>query len=505
MPFSLPTLPPVDRWGPSHDAEAQEAFYAPFSKTERLGKIADWASDPAAALRNDNNRQSRGAFGRRDQSAFGVGSNPLFAYAHAEDEASFSLVDNRPQKTTLGRGRGAMRGGRGGLTNQRTSRGNYQNQSQRGARGGRGANQGYGRGGRRFGWKDDKPQRMRDASISVKADWQLLEEIEFNRLAKLNLEVGEGEDIESYGSLQYYDRAFDKTSTKMEKGLAVIDRVHYNPTTTEDPIIQNLASNKAAQIFATDNILSMLMCAPRTVYPWDILVTKGNGQLFFDKREGGPFDFLTVNENAADPPMEPEAGTTGGINTPNSLSLEATYINQNFALQVVNSSENSVDLENPNPFYDATQENEPVAPKGYKYRSFDVSVSEEDPVNLILRSEIDGVVKQANGEDALVSIKTLNEFDSKAFGAGGSVDWRSKLDTQRGAIVATEMKNNSSKLARWTAQAILAGVEVMKLGSVPSHPRSWFCTNLPDLSPVSIHAMLRDMPSWLLAHTRLES
>lgn len=464
MVFSLPDLPSVDQWGPTSSKSSDDSFYAPFSRSDRLGKIADWAIDPVAAQRNEN-RQARGAFGRRDQASFGSGTNSLFAYAHAEDEASFSLVDNRPTKTTLGRGRGNGRG-RGGLASQRGSRQGYQNQNQnqRGGRGGRNNQQTYGRGGRRFGWKDDKPQRMRDASISVKADWQLLEEIEFNRLAKLNLEVGEGEDIESYGSLQYYDRAFDKTSTKMERGLAVIDRVHYNPTTTEDPVMQELAGKNAAQIFATDNILSMLMCAPRTVYPWDILVTKTNGQLFFDKREGGPFDFLTVNENAAEPPMEPESGTTGGINTPNALSLEATYINQNFALQVVDSSEQAFNLEKPNPFYDATQETEPVAPKAYKYRSFDVSISEEDPVNLILRSEVDGVMKQTSGEDALVSIKTLNEFDSKAFGAGGSVDWRSKLDTQRGAIVATEMKNNSSKLARWTAQAILAGVEVMKLG-----------------------------------------
>jgi translation initiation factor 3 subunit D len=31
-------------------------------------------------------------------------------------------------------------------------------------------------------------------------------------------------------------------------------------------------------------------------------------------------------------------------------------------------------------------------------------------------------------------------------------------------VVATEMKNNSLKLARWTVQSILAGADVMKLG-----------------------------------------
>jgi translation initiation factor 3 subunit D len=37
---------------------------------------------------------------------------------------------------------------------------------------------------------------------------------------------------------------------------------------------------------------------------------------------------------------------------------------------------------------------------------------------------------------------------------------------QRGAILANELKNNSCKLARWTAQALLGGVDEMKLGYV---------------------------------------
>lgn len=51
----------------------------------------------------------------------------------------------------------------------------------------------------------------------------------------------------------------------------------------------------------------------------------------------------------------------------------------------------------------------------------------------------------------------------------GGVDWRSKLDSQRGAVLATELKNNSSKIAKWTASAILAGSDILKFGFV-----SWF-------------------------------
>jgi len=40
------------------------------------------------------------------------------------------------------------------------------------------------------------------------------------------------------------------------------------------------------------------------------------------------------------------------------------------------------------------------------------------------------------------------------------------LDTQRGAILANELKNNSCKLAKWTIQAMLAGSDQLKFGYV---------------------------------------
>lgn len=46
----------------------------------------------------------------------------------------------------------------------------------------------------------------------------------------------------------------------------------------------------------------------------------------------------------------------------------------------------------------------------------------------------------------------------------GGVDWRSKLDTQRGAVLATELKNNSCKLAKWTVCSMLAGSDTIKFG-----------------------------------------
>ncbi|KAI9584380.1 hypothetical protein GQX74_006275 [Glossina fuscipes] len=46
------------------------------------------------------------------------------------------------------------------------------------------------------------------------------------------------------------------------------------------------------------------------------------------------------------------------------------------------------------------------------------------------------------------------------------MEWRQKLDTQRGAVLANELRNNACKLAKWTVQAVLAGSDQLKLDYV---------------------------------------
>lgn len=223
------------------------------------------------------------------------------------------------------------------------------------------------------------------------------------------------------------------------------------------------------------------MCAPRSVYPWDIVIVREGNKLFLDKRDGGPFDTVTVNENATDPPQDPSTAANPNnptekvaqpevpsINSATSLSLEATYINQNFGFQSVIETPPppAIDLAKPNPFY-GPDETEPLASCGYRYRVFDLGVTEDEDIKICVRTEVDAYVPGQGNPQAghgLVTIRALNEFDSRSQGAGGAPDWRSKLDSQRGAVVATEMKNNSCKLAKWAVQSVLAGAELLKIG-----------------------------------------
>ncbi|KAL8417496.1 hypothetical protein RB594_001242 [Gaeumannomyces avenae] len=490
MPTSLAdivaALPDGDGWGPETTSETtlNGVPYAPFSKGDKLGRMADWTADGKDGRDGRGGRQQ---FNRnyRDQQVYGAGVASIFAAPQAEDESTFSVVSNvrDSAKTRFGRGavftrgrgqrgaRGDGRAGRAQLSRGGRGGGQYGGGGGGGYDGGRGGrNNAGGRGGRRFGWKDyDKPARNRDASINVKADWTLLEEIDFNRLAKLNLDADDGEDINSYGFLYSYDRSYDKPAVKAaERRLVPLDRAAYNVTTSSDPIIQELAEKDEATIFATDSTLSMLMCATRSVYPWDIVIVRQGNKIFLDKRDNAALDMVTVNENAADAPLEASEGSKDTLNQPQALAEEATYINHNFVNQVVVESDaQKVEMDNENPFYNAAEETEPPASKAYKYRKFDLSTNEEAPVYLVVRTELDAVQKNAtNGEDQFLTVRALNEFDNKAQGSGGALDWRSKLVSQRGAVVATEMKNNSCKLARWTVQSILAKADVMKLGFV---------------------------------------
>ena len=128
-------------------------------------------------------------------------------------------------------------------------------------------------------------------------------------------------------------------------------------------------------------------CAPRSAYPWGIVVIRAEDKLFFDKRDRGPFDTVSLNEDTPDPiretstvnPSNPNekipVPRTPSMNSATSPSLDATYINQNFSFQTRTVTRTSpppeIDFSKPNLFYDP-DDMEPLASCGYRYRVFDL-------------------------------------------------------------------------------------------------------------------------------------
>lgn len=136
-------------------------------------------------------------------------------------------------------------------------------------------------------------------------------------------------------------------------------------------------------------------------------------------------------------------------------------INQNFSQQILKKSGRK-DMGLPNPFFDEDDADgmEPAS-VAYRYRKFKL----DDQSTLVCRTELHGMVKKTQYMTAFA----LNEYtptETTQTTNPNLISWRDKIDSQRGAVLATELKNNSFKLAKWTAQSLLAGAEQMKIGFV---------------------------------------
>lgn len=436
--FRLPTIyDNSEGWGPPMElapAKFQDMPYAPFSKSDRLGRAADWT-----------------AFGNR------YGRDP----ATTEDAASeFTMVDNKviPRSSRSGRGR-SYRGPYRGRSNARGGDRGGNDRDRRGSRGGRN-NARSGRGGYRGRW-DDRRNVQRESSVEVGTEWVQLEEVAGSALSKMMFsKVGTGEDLVKSGAVPYFDRSVERVTAKTPRGLRKGTKECPKVTTTDDPIIRRIAGSGEGTVFATAGILALIMAAPRAVQSWDVIVQRIAGKLFLDKRDGSMVDYITVNETSHDAPKD-EKSLTGDevVNSFQKLAEEATKININF-IQSVTSKTDLYEYPEGNPFEDDV-EGTPMS-IGYRYRKWSLG----DDITVVARCEVEGAFKSTTkgAEPVPICIRALNEFFDP--NARQSTDWRGKLDTQRGAVLATEVKNNAAKLARWTAEAILADADRIKFGFV---------------------------------------
>jgi translation initiation factor 3 subunit D len=168
-------------------------------------------------------------------------------------------------------------------------------------------------------------------------------------------------------------------------------------------------------------------------------------------------DYVPVNETWT----EQFASDKESVNHPDQLSIEATFINHSFSQQILSSTAPSHNFDRPNPFLDALDKGQEAAHVAFRYRKWELPGG----VELVARCSLNGFTekKDSDGEKSFFLARALNEADSKL---QGSVDWRQKLESQTGAVLASEMRNNGYKLARWTAESVLSGADDVKLGFV---------------------------------------
>ncbi|XP_046863496.1 eukaryotic translation initiation factor 3 subunit D-like [Xenia sp. Carnegie-2017] len=426
-------VPPViednpNGWGPTSISDAFNGIpYQPFSKGDKLGRVSDWSSTAYQDRRYQNKYLNQ--FGGVCLHAINQRNNRHDKERQMQRQQAgmqnlLKTRDNRLHRK---------------LQKQFANRNNWQERRNQVCN-----KHTWGRGGGLL--------RGYMCICDGSGRWKVIEEMDFPRLSKLSLpNVLDPDDLVKCGELEYYDKAYDRVNIKNEVPLALQNRIFHKVTTTDDPVIRNILME--GNVFATDTIISTLMTCTRSVYSWDIIAHRVGSKLFFDMRDESAFDLLTVNETAVETPIDDNAEKS--INSTTNLGLEATFINQNFSQQVLKRSEEKEKFDKPNPFIaEDNEEEEKVASVGYRYRKWNLG----NDIEIVIRCEHDAVLSPGT----YINIKALNEWESK----GGMGEWRQKLDTQRGAVLATELKNNGCKLAKWTVASVLSGSEYLKIGYV---------------------------------------
>lgn len=281
-----------------------------------------------------------------------------------------------------------------------------------------------------------------------------MEEVEFYRISKLQFDPEIPELLASGGSVGFYNKSFDRLTTKSSK-LVNLDSSNQSCTylqLSSDPIIAKLANEIDGTVaFMSDATAALLMATPRSVHPWD-LVTKRitPTAVIIDQREdvqstSFPVDHILVSETANDPPVDERESFNSAYN----LATEATRIN-NVLPSIICSSDAKFSLGS-----------DCSSPSGFAYKYYKWTMGEGN--YLVVRSVVNAATRIGANEDN-IHIRSLLEFDSSR--SGNNLDWRSKLDNQRGAILANEIKNNNAVIARWVFQAYLAQVDNIKLAYV---------------------------------------
>lgn len=472
-PFVLPELLSTgDMWGPP--ASADLGFDAPFSiysKGERLVRLANWIEDKIVKGKGGKGKGATGAkggqggggnFGSRGWGQRGGWGGEGGEGGEKPDRPGIDEEEKEWETANYDKGQAAPR--------RYTARGRGKGASmpRRQPGGGRG------RGDKQKKKVDLRLGQLRYqhvhrlASVEPKSSWTALSSFNLPDLAKMNdlPTPSAPTDLRMCGDAFFYNNQFDRVAPRAP--IALKDFQHktfYSELASEDVNLREFAKKAPADqisIVATDIVLATLMAAPRSVMPWDIVIHRIGNLYFLDRREESTLELWTVNETANEPPPEDnkeEKTPEQRINCAPLLAEEATVVSQAFGQQVLNPSQKYRPQHlQKHPF---AEDDEDPASMVYRYRQWQVRPGDNFvngmDFNVIARCQADGCAGKGG---SFMRAFALNEYQH------GLSSWKTKLQTSQGAVMATEIKNNACKLAKWTCLSILGGCDIMKLGFV---------------------------------------
>eukprot|EP01129_Flabellula_baltica_P000093 TRINITY_DN100_c0_g1_i1.p1 TRINITY_DN100_c0_g1~~TRINITY_DN100_c0_g1_i1.p1 ORF type:complete len:553 (+),score=138.74 TRINITY_DN100_c0_g1_i1:75-1661(+) len=300
-----------------------------------------------------------------------------------------------------------------------------------------------------------KQNRKYSPSVEIQPTWgEPILDIDFKVLMERNVSYNdpvEAENLDVKGRVERFNDIYESLSARKGRHLEKrwgAERVFNRASTNQDPVMDDLKSQNIGNVYATDVIIATIMTTLKSVYGWDILIKKENGNIYLDKRADSPIDYLTVNENASDPPQEKADPIYNSLKY---LHNEATSINQNFSQQVLYKEPGTeIVYGEGNPFTQETCES-----AAYKYRKWNLG-----DIQLVGRAQFDAY-KMVNDQVEPLLVKSLNEYDPKI-----THGWKKLLETLRNGVFSTQVQHNANKLSKWAIEAYLAEAYGIEIGYV---------------------------------------
>jgi translation initiation factor 3 subunit D len=322
-----------DGWGPSSKGYGKEdgetgieaIIYSPFLKTDKFGRAADWTTSGGKYNRNEQRYQREremqhqrdfggggvvqskqqqgggggggGGGGSQQQGGEQEPTSSFNFFENKEEEGSFSLVDTSKggfqQKKFGGQQRRFQPGGGRGFGRGRGA------QDQSGALGDQGigaererARQMRKQSKKQQQWsswgfnRNDRNQVSYDASVEIKPTWNVVEQIQLSAFAKVTEKIATPTDapetLKEFGALKSFDKTIDRITPKTERTVKRLTQVSSlnGATASKDPVMVELGKANASAnpnkvtLMTTDTTLAAIMCATRSVFGWDVVITK---------------------------------------------------------------------------------------------------------------------------------------------------------------------------------------------------------------------------------------
>lgn len=202
-----------DGWGPPEATTATatslplDVPFAPFSRSDKLGRIADWT-------RNVNNPAKNPKQGGASDSIFDFTADNSFA--PAGEDSTFRLVDSKPAPRPKFGPKWRFNQNRPQLPQRRDEEVEARKRE---------AEKERARRDRLYNLNRPNANAQRreaavfKSSVDIQPEWNMLDQIPFSTFSKLSFSVPEPEDLLLCGALEYYDRSYDRVTPKNERRL----------------------------------------------------------------------------------------------------------------------------------------------------------------------------------------------------------------------------------------------------------------------------------------------